>query len=162
MSKQITAGDTIPAATLVTVGATGPTEIKADEFFAGRKVVVFAVPGAFTPTCSVKHLPGFMTHSAEFRAKGVDAIACLAVNDVFVMQAWAKANDVGDDISMLADGSGLFARALGLELDLTSRGMGVRAQRFALVATNGVVDYIAVEQPGEFDVSRAEAILEHV
>lgn len=162
MSKQITAGDTIPTATLLTVGPTGPTEIKADEFFAGRKIVLFAVPGAFTPTCSVKHLPGFMTYSAEFRAKGVDAIACLAVNDVFVMQAWAKANDVGDDISMLADGSGLFTRALGLELDLTSRGMGVRAQRFAMVATNGLVDYIAVEQPGEFDVSRAEAILEHV
>ncbi len=162
MTKPIEAGDAIPAATLMTFGPSGPMELKTEEFFAGRKVVVFAVPGAFTPTCSAKHLPGFMTNAATFREKGVDAIACLAVNDVFVLQAWAETNGVGDGITMLADGSGVFTKALGLELDLTARGMGVRANRFALVVTNGIADYVAVEQPGEFDVSRAEAILQHV
>ena len=155
----IKVGDTIPAAKLMTPGADGPREISTDEIFKGKTVVLFAVPGAFTPTCSAKHLPGFVQDAASFHAKGVDTIACLAVNDVFVMDAWAKDQRSGDKVLMLADGSAAFAKALGLELDLVARGLGVRAQRFALVAKDGVVTHLAVEQPGGFDVSRAEAIL---
>ena len=125
----------------------------------GKKVVLFAVPGAFTPTCSAKHLPGFVEQQAALKAKGVDTIVCLAVNDVFVMDAWAKAGGVGPEIIMLADGSAQFTKALGLELDLVARGLGVRSQRFALVAENQKVTYLAVEKPGDFDVSRAEAVL---
>ncbi len=121
--------------------------------------MLFAVPGAFTPTCSAKHLPGFLQHAAEFKAKGVDRIVCMAVNDAFVMGAWAKDQKTGNHITMLADGSGAFTRALGLELDLVARGLGVRSQRFALVTENGVVTHLAVEEPGGFDVSRAEAVL---
>ena len=122
-------------------------------------MVLFAVPGAFTPTCSAKHMPGFVEHAEAIKAKGVDTIACLSVNDVFVMDAWAKDQRSGDKVLMLADGSANFAKALGLELDLIGRGMGMRAQRFALVAKDGVVTHLGVEQPGGFDVSRAEAIL---
>ncbi len=155
----IKVGDTIPAGKLMTPGADGPREITTDEIFKGKTVVLFAVPGAFTPTCSAKHLPGFITHAAEFAAKGVDTIACLAVNDVFVMDAWAKDQNSGPQILMLADGSASFTRQIGLDLDLMARGLGIRAQRFALVAKNGVVTHLAVEQPGGFDVSRAEAVL---
>ena len=155
----IKVGDTIPAGKLMTPGADGPREITTDEIFKGKTVVLFAVPGAFTPTCSAKHLPGFITHAAEFAAKGVDTIACLAVNDVFVMDAWAKDQNSGAQILMLADGSASFTRQIGLDLDLMARGLGIRAQRFALVAKNGVVTHLAVEQPGGFDVSRAEAVL---
>jgi peroxiredoxin (alkyl hydroperoxide reductase subunit C) len=118
------------------------------------------VPGAFTPTCSAKHLPGFVQHAAEFKAKGVDRIVCMAVNDAFVLGAWAKDQKTGDGIIMLADGSAAFTKALGLELDLVARGLGVRSQRFALIAQDGVVTHLAVEEAGGFDVSRAEAILE--
>ncbi|HET9018886.1 MAG TPA: peroxiredoxin, partial [Acetobacteraceae bacterium] len=114
---------------------------------------------AFTPTCSAKHMPGFVEHADEIRAKGVDTIACMAVNDAFVMGAWGKDQGVDDKILMLADGSGAFTKALGLELDLVARGLGVRSQRFALVAQDGKVTHLAVEQPGGFDVSRAEAVL---
>ena len=156
----IKVGDPIPAAKLMAATADGPKEVTTDVVFGNKKVVLFAVPGAYTPTCSAKHLPGFVNHAAEFAAKGVDTIACLAVNDVFVVGAWAKDQAVGDRVLMLADGSGHFTKALGLELDLVARGLGVRSQRFALVAENGVVTHLAVEQPGDFDVSRAESVLE--
>ena len=155
----IKVGDTIPAGKLMTPGADGPREITTDEIFKGKTVVLFAVPGAFTPTCSAKHLPGFVAHASDFAGKGVDTIACLAVNDVFVMDAWAKDQNSGPQVLMLADGSAAFTRQLGLDLDLIARGLGIRAQRFALVAKDGVVTHLAVEQPGGFDVSRAEAVL---
>jgi peroxiredoxin (alkyl hydroperoxide reductase subunit C) len=121
---------------------------------------MFAVPGAFTPTCSAKHLPGFTEHLADFKAKGVDRIICMSVNDAFVMGAWAKDQKTGENITMLADGAAAFTKALGLELDLTARGFGLRSQRFALVAVDGIVTHLAIEEPGGFDVSRAEAVLE--
>lgn len=155
----IKVGDQIPSMKLMTPSPEGPKEISTDEIFKGKKVVMFAVPGAFTPTCSAKHLPGFVEYAAAIRAKGVDAIACMAVNDAFVMGAWGNDQQVGDNILMLADGSAVFTKALGLELDLGGRGLGVRSQRFALVAEDGKVTHLAVEQPGGFDVSRAEAIL---
>jgi len=152
-------GDALPSMKLMTATADGPREISTDDLFGGKKVVLFAVPGAFTPTCSAKHLPGFVEHAAALKAKGVDTIVCLAVNDVFVLDAWAKAGGVGPEIVMLADGSAQFTKALGLELDLVARGLGIRSQRFALVAENQKVTYLAVEKPGDFDVSRAEAVL---
>ncbi len=155
----IKVGDSIPSMKLMTPGADGPKEISTEEVFGGKKVVLFAVPGAFTPTCSAKHLPGFVQEAAAFHAKGVDTVACISVNDVFVMGAWGKDQGVGDSVLMLADGSAAFTKALGLELDLIARGLGVRSQRFALVAVDGKVTHLAVEAPGGFDVSRAEAVL---
>jgi peroxiredoxin (alkyl hydroperoxide reductase subunit C) len=155
----IKVGDTIPSVKLMQATAEGPREVSTDDIFRGKTVVLFAVPGAFTPTCSAKHLPSFLNHIDALKAKGVDTIACMAVNDVFVMDAWAKSQDVGDRIVMLADGSGVLTRALGLELDLTARGLGMRSQRFALVAKDGVVTHLAVEAPGGFEVSKAEAVL---
>jgi peroxiredoxin (alkyl hydroperoxide reductase subunit C) len=155
----IKVGDTIPSVKLMQATAEGPREISTDDIFKGKTVVLFAVPGAFTPTCSAKHLPSFLSNIEALKAKGVDTIACMAVNDVFVMDAWAKSQDVGDKIVMLADGSGVLTKALGLELDLTARGLGIRSQRFALVAKDGVVTHLAVEPPGGFEVSKAEAIL---
>ena len=152
-------GDALPSMKLMTATADGPREISTDDLFGGKKVVLFAVPGAFTPTCSAKHLPGFIEHEAALRAKGIDTIVCLSVNDVFVMDAWAKSANAGPGIVMLADGSALFTKALGLELDLVARGLGIRAQRFALVADDMKVTHLAVEKPGDFDVSRAEAVL---
>jgi peroxiredoxin (alkyl hydroperoxide reductase subunit C) len=152
-------GDTIPSMKLMTPTPDGPKEISTDEIFKGKKVVLFAVPGAFTPTCSAKHLPGFVQHADEILAKGVDTIVCMAVNDAFVLGAWAKDQGVSDKVLMLADGSAQFTKALGLELDLMARGLGVRSQRFALVAQDGKVTHVAVEPPGGFDVSRAEAVL---
>ena len=155
----IKVGDSIPSFKLMLATADGPKEISTDEIFKGKKVVLFAVPGAFTPTCSAKHLPGFLEHADALAAKGVDHIVCVAVNDAFVLGAWAKDQAVGDKVLLLADGSGLFTRALGLELDLVARGLGVRSQRYALVAEDGRVTHLAIEAPGGFDVSRAEAIL---
>jgi peroxiredoxin (alkyl hydroperoxide reductase subunit C) len=155
----IKVGDTIPSMKLMQGTAEGPKEISTDEIFKGKKAVMFAVPGAFTPTCSAKHLPGFVQNAAAIKAKGVDNVVCLAVNDAFVMAAWAKDQGVDGNIIMLADGAGQFTKALGLELDLMGRGMGVRAQRFALVAQDGKVTRLAVEPPGGFDVSKAESIL---
>lgn len=155
----IKVGDTIPAMKLMMATKDGPKEVSTEEIFKGKKVVLFAVPGAFTPTCSAKHLPGFVQNAEAIRAKGVDTIACVAVNDVFVMGAWARDQGVDDKIVMLADGSGAFTKALGLELDLVGRGLGIRSQRFALVAEDMKVTHLAVEPPGGFDVSRAEAIL---
>lgn len=158
----IKVGDTIPSLKLMTPTADGPKEISTDEIFKGKKVVLFAVPGAFTPTCSIKHMPGFVQNAAAIKAKGVDTIACMAVNDVFVLGAWAKDQHADGSVLMLADGSGQFTKALGLELDLVARGLGVRSQRFALIAENGKVTHLAIEAPGGFDVSRAEAILAHL
>jgi peroxiredoxin (alkyl hydroperoxide reductase subunit C) len=155
----IKTGETIPSMKLTAATQEGPREITTDDIFRGKKVVLFAVPGAFTPTCSAKHLPGFVEHAAEFTAKGVDTIVCMAVNDAFVLGAWARSQDVGPEIVMLADGSAQFTKALGLELDLVARGLGVRSQRFALIADDMKVTYLAVEKPGDFDVSRAEAVL---
>ncbi len=155
----IKVGDSIPSFELTLATAEGPKEVSTDALFKGRKVVLFAVPGAFTPTCSARHLPGFVQHAEALTAKGVDTIVCLAVNDPFVLGAWAKDQAVGDKVLMLADGSGLFTRALGLEWDLVARGLGVRSQRFALVAEDGKVTQLAIEAPGGFEVSSAEAIL---
>ncbi len=156
----IQVGDTIPQAVLNTL-RDGVQAIGTDEIFGGRKVVLFAVPGAFTPTCSARHLPGFVEKLPEFQARGID-VACLAVNDAFVMDAWAKSQSVPDGIRMLADGNAAFAEALGLELDATAFGMGKRAKRFALYAEDGVVKQLHVEAPGEFKVSSAEYVLEHL
>lgn len=145
---------------LMVATAEGPREAETAELLGQGKVVLFAVPGAFTPTCSAKHLPGFVKLAGEFKTKGVDKIVCMAVNDGYVMGAWAKDQKVGDAVVMLADGAGAFTKALGLELDLAARGMGLRSQRFALVIENGVATHVAVEEPGGFEVSRAEAVLE--
>lgn len=151
-------GDSIPAATLNYL-KDGVQAITTDELFKGQTVVLFAVPGAFTPTCSAKHLPGYITLRDAFAAKGVDTVACLAVNDPFVMGAWAESQDAPDSIQMLADGNAAFVRALGLELDATAFGMGIRSKRFALVAKDGVVTHLFIEAPGEFKVSSAEHVL---
>ena len=157
MSIQV--GDSIPSMSLMQGTAEGPKEITTEALFGGKTVVVFGVPGAFTPTCSAKHLPGFVQHAAAFRAKGVDAIVCMAANDAFVMGAWGKDQGVGENVVMLADGSAAFTKALGLELDLTARGMGVRCQRFAMVVQDGRGSHVAVEAPGAGEVSKAETIL---
>ncbi len=155
----IKVGDTIPSMKLMVATADGPKEISTDEIFKGKKVVLFAVPGAFTPTCSAKHLPGFVQNADALKSKGVDTIACIAVNDAFVMGAWGKDQGTGEKVMMLADGAAAFAKALGLELDLNARGMGMRSQRYALVAEDGKVTPLGVEQPGGFEVSKAESIL---
>ncbi len=155
----IQAGDKIPDATLMTMTDKGPAPVKTSEIFTDKKVVLFSVPGAFTPTCSAKHLPGFVQNYDELKAKGVDTVACMAVNDAFVMGAWGKDQNVGDKVVMLADGNGDFTRALGLELDGTGFGMGKRGQRFALIVDNGKVTKVNIEGPGEFKVSSAEHIL---
>jgi peroxiredoxin len=151
-------GDRIPSATLNYL-KDGVQAIRSDDIFKGKTVVMFAVPGAFTPTCSAKHLPGYVDKLAALKGKGIDTVACLAVNDAFVMDAWSKSQNVPADIMMLADGNGACAKAMGLELDATAFGMGMRSKRFALVAKDGVVTHLAVEAPGEFKVSSAEAVL---
>jgi peroxiredoxin (alkyl hydroperoxide reductase subunit C) len=155
----IQVGDSIPSMKLTQATAEGPRELTTEELFKGRTVVLFGVPGAFTPTCSAKHLPSFLQNAAALKAKGVDAIACMSVNDPFVMAAWAKDQGVDDRIVMLADGSAAFTKALGLEMDLVARGLGIRSQRFALLARDGKVVHIGIEQPGAFEASKAEAIL---
>ena len=155
----IKAGDKVPSATFTAFGPDGPGPITSEGLFAGKKVALFAVPGAFTPTCSAKHLPGFKIHAAELRAKGVDTIACVSVNDVFVMKAWGENQGVGDDVLMLADGNGDFTRAIGLELDGSRFGMGARSQRYSMIVKDGVVSELNVEQGGEFKVSSAEYML---
>ncbi len=152
-------GDTVPSATFMTFGPDGPKPIASDELFKGKTVALFAVPGAFTPTCSAKHLPGFKTNAAELKAKGVDTIACVSVNDVFVMKAWGENQGVGDDVLMLADGNGDFTKAVGLELDASRFGMGPRSQRYSMIVKDGVVKELNVEQGGEFKVSSAEYML---
>src|ERR1700753_3680526 len=155
----IKAGDRMPAGKLKTMTKDGPRDVATEELFKGKKVVLFSVPGAFTPTCDAKHLPGFVELADQLKAKGVDTIACTAVNDVFVMNAWGKHSNVGDKVLMLADGNGDYARALGLELDGTAFGMGKRGQRFAIVVKDGVAKSVDVEAPGEFKVSSADSVL---
>lgn len=156
----ISAGERMPDGTFGTMTSEGPGQLSAAELFAGKKVVLFSVPGAFTPTCSNNHLPGYVEHAAALQAKGVDTIACTAVNDAFVMGAWGKERGVGDEVLMLADGNGDYVKALGLELDASGFGMGLRGQRFAIVVDDGVATHVHVEEGGEFRVSAAEAILE--
>lgn len=158
----IKVGDALPQANFMTVTADGPAPITTGDVFKGKRVALFAVPGAFTPTCSAKHMPGFKARAAELKAKGVDAIACVSVNDVFVMKAWAKDQGVEGDIIMLADGNGDFTQALGLEMDGSKFGMGQRSQRYSLVAKDGVVEQLNVETGGEFRVSSADYMLEHL
>jgi peroxiredoxin len=155
----IKVGDRVPAATLKQMTKDGPASLSTEALFKGKTVVLFSVPGAFTPTCHAKHLPGYVRDYDKLKAKGVDTVACLAVNDVFVMDAWGKASHVADHILMLADGNGDFTKAMGLELDATGFGMGIRGKRFALVAKDGVVTHLNVEAPGEFKVSAAEFVL---
>ena len=155
----IQAGDRIPEGKLKVMGKDGPMNVTAEELLGKGRVVLFSVPGAFTPTCDAKHLPGFIEKAAALAAKGVGKLVCLAVNDVFVMNAWGKSAGVGDAIVMAADGNGEFTRALGLELDARGFGMGMRGKRFALVTENGVVKQVHVEAPGEFKVSSAEYVL---
>ena len=152
-------GDKVPSGTFKVMSADGPRDVTSDELFKGKRVALFSVPGAFTPTCSAKHLPGFVQKAEALKAKGVDTIACTAANDVFVMNAWGKDQGCGDKVVMLADGSADFARSLGLQLDLTARGMGLRAQRYSMVVKDGVVSKLNVEAPGAFEVSSAEHLL---
>jgi peroxiredoxin len=155
----IKVGDKVPSATLKVMTADGPANATTEELFGHGKVVMFSVPGAFTPTCSARHLPGFVDHADEILARGVARIVCVAVNDVFVMNAWGKSAGVGDKVTMAADGNGEFTRLLGLELDATGFGMGKRGQRFAMISEDGVVKALDVEAPGEFKVSSAEHVL---
>jgi peroxiredoxin len=155
----IKVGDKMPAGTLTQITKDGPQKISAEDFFKGRKVVLFSVPGAFTPTCDAKHLPGFVEKAGDIKAKGVDVIACMAVNDAFVMKAWGKSQNADGKVEMLADGNAEYSKALGLELDATGFGMGIRGQRFSLVVDDGVVKQVNVEQKGEFKVSSAEHVL---
>ncbi|GFZ99444.1 peroxiredoxin [Elstera cyanobacteriorum] len=155
----VSVGDKIPLVTLKTMTAEGPKEISTAEIFAGKKVVLFGLPGAFTPTCSAKHLPGFIDKHDDLAAKGVDTIACISVNDAFVMGAWGKAQEAGDKVLLLADGNADFAKAMGLDADFTAYGMGIRSKRFALVAEDGVVKVLNVEAAGQFEVSSADYVL---
>ena len=152
-------GDTLPAATLHVMGADGPQALTTDELFKNKKVALFGLPGAYTPTCSAQHVPGFLSNAEALRDKGIDSIICLSVNDAFVMSAWGKDQGVGDDIIMAADGSALFSKAMGLDMDLTDRGMGVRCQRFSMIVDDGVVSVLNHEPPGEFRISSAETML---
>jgi glutaredoxin/glutathione-dependent peroxiredoxin len=158
----IQVGETLPEATFMVAGEGGPEPKTTAEVFGGRTVALFAVPGAFTPTCSARHLPGFVEQAQALKAKGVDAVACTAVNDVFVMQAWAKSQDVGDKVQMLADGNGAFARAIGLDMDGTRFGMGPRSRRYSMVVKDGVVQQLNVEEGGAFEVSSADYLLAHL
>jgi len=155
----ISASETMPAGTFAVMGEKGPGSISTADLFNGKKVVLVSVPGAFTPTCSMNHLPGYIEFADALQDKGVDTIACMAVNDVFVMAAWGNDREVGDSVLMLADGNGDYTRALGLELDASKFGMGMRGQRFAIVVDDGVATHVAVEAPAKFEVSKAEAIL---
>lgn len=155
----IKVGDSIPAAMLTKVTDAGPAPVSTADFFGGRTVALFSVPGAFTPTCSAKHLPGFVSNADAIKANGVDEIACLSVNDVFVMAAWGKSAHTGEAVTMLADGSAEFTKALGLEMDASRFGMGIRGQRFSMLVKDGKVVQLNVEEPGAFAVSSAEHLM---
>ena len=155
----IDVGDKIPSGTFKIMGAEGPEDMSTDEVFAGKKVVFFAVPGAFTPGCSMTHLPGYVVNADKIKEKGVDSIVCMSVNDAFVMGAWGKAQNA-EEILMLADGNGEFTSAIGMELDASGFGMGSRSKRFAMIVDDGTVTHLAIEPPGGIEVSAAEAILE--
>ncbi|MEM7278771.1 MAG: peroxiredoxin [Pseudomonadota bacterium] len=156
----IKAGDKMPEGSFGVMTGEGPGKMSTSDLFSGKKVVLVSVPGAFTPTCSANHLPGYVDHADALRAKGVDTVACMSVNDTFVMHAWGNDRSVGEDVLMLADGNGDYAKALDLEMDGTGFGMGIRSQRFAIVVDDGVASHVHVEAPGEFKVSAAEAVLE--
>lgn len=157
----INKGDKIPEVNLVKATESGPEQVSSSEYFAGKKVALFSVPGAYTPTCSAKHLPGYVEKAADLKAKGVDEIACTAVNDAFVLGAWNK--DAGsDDVTMLADGNGDFAKAVGLEMDGSGFGLGTRGQRFSMIVNDGVVEELNVEAPGDFKVSAADYMLDQL
>ncbi len=158
----ISVGDRMPEGSFGVMTSEGPAAVSTEELFAGDKVVLFAVPGAFTPTCSMQHLPGYVEKAEAIMGKGVDTIACMSVNDVFVMDAWGKDIGTGDKVMMLADGNAAYTKALGLELDASGFGMGTRSQRFAIVVDDGVVSQLHVEAPAEFKVSAAEAVLENL
>jgi glutaredoxin/glutathione-dependent peroxiredoxin len=155
-------GDSIPPATLFMMGADGPTSSPTNDLFKGKKVAMFGLPGAFTPTCSAKHVPSYLNNAAALKEKGIDSIICLSVNDAFVMGAWGKEHDIGDIIIMAGDGNALFSKAMGLELDLTEHGMGIRCQRFSMIVDDGVVSVLNHEPPGEYRVSSAETMLEQL
>jgi peroxiredoxin len=156
----ISVGDKLPSTTLMTMTENGPEPVESDSYFAGRRVALFSVPGAFTPTCSAKHLPGFLEKADALKAKGIDEIACTAVNDPFVMGAWGKSAGADGKVTMLADGNGSFVKALGLEMDGTKFNLGQRGKRFSMVVKDGVVEQLNVEAPGDFKVSTAEHMLE--
>jgi peroxiredoxin len=158
----IKVGDKVPSGTFKYLSPEGPKEITTDELFGGKKVAFFAVPGAFTPTCSQRHLPGYVDKAAALKAKGVDTIACVSVNDAFVMGAWGKDQKTDDKVIMLADGSGDFTRAIDLELDATRAGLGKRSQRYSMLVDNGVVKALNIEAPGKFEVSDADTMLKSV
>ncbi|MES2989262.1 MAG: peroxiredoxin [Pseudomonadota bacterium] len=155
----IQVGDRVPSTTFIKVTEAGPEPVGSDEYFAGRKVALFSVPGAYTPTCSAKHLPGFVEKADELKAKGVDEIACTAVNDAFVMGSWGKVNGVEGKVTMLADGNGAFPEAVGLTMDGSKFGMGTRGQRFSMLVNDGFVEQLNVEAPGQFEVSSADYML---
>lgn len=158
----IKVGDRMPAGKFRVMGEAGPADLESAQLFGGRRVLLFSVPGAFTPTCNLKHLPGYIARADELRAKGIDTIACMAVNDVFVMSAWGKSAGADGKVQMLADGNGDYARALGLELDVTGAGMGMRGKRFAMIVNDGVVERLDVEAPGQFKVSAADEMICHL
>ena len=158
----IQVGDSIPSATLSIMTADGPSAISTDDIFKGKTVALFGLPGAFTPTCSAQHLPGFVANADALKAKGVESIVCLAVNDVFVMGAWGKDQNVDDKVTLVADGSAAFTKAAGLELDLIERGLGLRCQRFSMVVDDGVVKSLNIDAPGTFEATSAEKILEQL
>jgi peroxiredoxin len=155
-------GDRLPNVNLVKASAEGPQPVDSESFFKGRRVALFSVPGAFTPTCSARHLPGFVEKVDELKARGVDEVACTAVNDAFVLQAWAESADAVDKVTMLADGNGEFAQALGLVFEGNRFGMGQRGQRYSMVVNDGVVEQLNVEEPGAFNVSSADYMLERL
>jgi peroxiredoxin len=158
----INVGDRLPNTTLIKATAEGPQPVNSEEYFAGRRVALFSVPGAFTPTCSARHLPGFVEKAEEFRSKGVDEIACTAVNDAFVLQAWSDSAQADGKVTMLADGNGDFIREIGLGMDGSKFGLGQRGQRFSMVVNDGVVEQLNVEEPGAFNVSSADYMIERL
>ncbi len=155
----IQVGDTVPSATLYVMGDDGPDAITTDDLFKGKKVAFFALPGAFTPTCSAQHLPGFVDNADALKSKGIDSIVCLSVNDAFVMSAWGKDQSVGDKVTLVADGSADFTKAAGLEFDLSGKGLGVRCQRFSMVVDNGVITTLNLDESGALKTSSAENML---
>jgi len=158
----INVGDKLPATTFAVMTENGPEQVDSADYFAGKKVALFSVPGAFTPTCSAKHLPGYIEKEADLKAKGVDEIACTAVNDPFVMGAWGKSAGADNKVTMLADGNGAFAKAVGLEMDGSKFGLGTRGQRYSMLVNDGVVEQLHVEAPGEFRVSSADYLLDQI
>jgi len=158
----ISKGDKLPETTLFRMGDNGPEKVSTADLFKGKKAVVFAVPGAFTPTCSAQHLPGFVEKAGELADKGVDLIACVAVNDPFVMEAWGDASDAGGKVEMLSDGNGELTKAIGQELDASGAGLGIRSQRYAMIVNDGTVEEFFLDKPGAFEVSSAENVLKHL